>query len=835
MSHDSSNDAFAAFNQVTIPDLWQQKAVAALRDGKDVVVDAPTGSGKTLVFELWANQGKPQGKAVYTVPTRALANDKLAEWRRRGWNVGIATGDLSDNVDAPIVVATLETQKNRLLRGDGPRLLVIDEYQMIGDRDRGLNYELALALAPETTRFLLLSGSVENPHHIVQWLNRLGREAVVIRHKERPVPLEEVDPRNISIHVPNAISGYWPRFCAKALADNLGPILIFAPRRKATEQLATELARFLPNDDPLTLTPEQHALVGERVARLLKCRIAFHHSGLSYAARAGVIEPLTKAGQLRVVVATMGLAAGINFSLRSVALAGDSYRRDGIEQPIAGDEILQMFGRAGRRGIDESGYVLVSANEIRLQDARPRHLSRAAAVDWGALLGIMQVAAEQQDKNPFFEAVRVQERLFTTRQILLGVEEAMKTPDAPCGLSTDAERSRHLRRRQRQILNSAGQWQNAPKPTDLPAEEVFLVRTESESESESENVVSLLPLLNDPEIAGKLGPGEIVEIGKNEFGPVYGRQSIVAERISGDRVVIGKWTRRLTNWNARQASLSRWETKIAPLVEQKLLRAGTPVLRFVVGEEKISVQTALAKVLVRASVDEHGKALHRAPSRDVLPADCAICPHIETCRRLPSRTGTALLWRRLALVDDRGVPTLRGRVVSFFHGADGLGIAAALEDESIPIDELVYEIANLHAGFRFARDESRWQGRIAMACRQRFTGQTIKGYLENGLPPEYGSGAEQIVESIHRDPLSKRGWVTRFLGEGDIDRAIIEWRSLLRQATHSPDLDWPRWMELKAFAGRILDETESPTQRDIPELDYAQTRRVEHRLHLRRH
>jgi superfamily II DNA helicase RecQ len=78
MSHDSSNDAFAAFNQVTIPDLWQQKAVAALRDGKDVVVDAPTGSGKTLVFELWANQGKPQGKAVYTVPTRALANDKLA-------------------------------------------------------------------------------------------------------------------------------------------------------------------------------------------------------------------------------------------------------------------------------------------------------------------------------------------------------------------------------------------------------------------------------------------------------------------------------------------------------------------------------------------------------------------------------------------------------------------------------------------------------------------------------------------------------------------------------------------------------------------------------------
>ena len=69
---------------VEIPDLWQQQAVSALRAGKDVVVQAPTGSGKTLVFELWSNHGKPKGQAIYTVPTRALANDKLAEWRARG-------------------------------------------------------------------------------------------------------------------------------------------------------------------------------------------------------------------------------------------------------------------------------------------------------------------------------------------------------------------------------------------------------------------------------------------------------------------------------------------------------------------------------------------------------------------------------------------------------------------------------------------------------------------------------------------------------------------------------------------------------------------------------
>src|SRR5947207_13628501 len=197
-----------ALNQVAVPDLWQQQAVAALRDGKDVVVHAPTGAGKTLIFELWSNQGKNRVQAIYTVPTRALANDKLAEWRARGWDVGIATGDLAENLNAPILVATLETQKRRLIEGDGPALLVVDEYQMLGDSDRGLNYELAIALAPPKTQLLLLSGSVSNPHDVVKWLRRLGRETVLIKHEQRPVPLEEVHANHLNFHVPSEIRGY---------------------------------------------------------------------------------------------------------------------------------------------------------------------------------------------------------------------------------------------------------------------------------------------------------------------------------------------------------------------------------------------------------------------------------------------------------------------------------------------------------------------------------------------------------------------------------------------------------------------------------------------------
>src|SRR4051794_25990827 len=212
-------EGLPALNQVTVPDLWQQQAVAALRGGGDVIVQAPTGAGKTLIFELWSNLGKNRGQAIYTVPTRALANDKLAEWRARGWDVGIATGDLAENLQAPILVATLETQKNRLIQGDGPALLVVDEYQMLRDPDRGLNYELSIALAPRETQLLLLSGSVANPQEVVKWLQRLGREAILIRHEQRPVPLEEVHANSLNYHVPTEIRGYWPRLVAKALAE----------------------------------------------------------------------------------------------------------------------------------------------------------------------------------------------------------------------------------------------------------------------------------------------------------------------------------------------------------------------------------------------------------------------------------------------------------------------------------------------------------------------------------------------------------------------------------------------------------------------------------------
>lgn len=830
---------------MVVPDLWQQQAVAALRTGHDVVVQAPTGAGKTLIFELWSNHGRRRGQAIYTVPTRALANDKLAEWRARGWNVGITTGDLSDNLDAPVLVATLETQKSRLLRGEGPDLLVVDEYQMLADPDRGLNYELAIAMAPPHTRLLLLSGSVANPHHVVRWLERLGRRAVLIRHEQRPVPLEEVDPNQLSYHVPPQITGYWPRLVVKALAEGLGPILIFAPRRQAAESLAGELARQLPNPNPLTLSPTQKQLVGEDLARLLKSRIAYHHSGLSYAARAGVVEPLAKAGQLRVVVATMGLAAGINFSLRTVALAANSYRRDQVETPLRPDEILQMFGRAGRRGLDDTGFILITNNQLRLRDAAPVHLHRCGLVDWSALLSVMSAAADT-GRNPLEEAVRLQERLFTTQPITLGVEFSLRHPDVPCGLRTDTERARHVRRKIREMLNSRGEWEPLPALRAIPVREIHVPLWPGLPEASLPEKgqarpdlagppPSLVPALSVPGALEKLGTGSLVVLEYQSNRPIYGRALTVADLLANGRVALQKWVRRLVRWNARQVTRTAWETQILPRLAEELDSRQTPFVRLVQQDHRITALVSVADLVLRVPVDRYGVALWRPLLREVMPHDCVQCRFQETCRALSPATATVGLWRWLGLIDEQGHPTLRGRLVSFFSQGHGLALAAALEDENYPLDELIYELANLDAGYRFAGDDNRWDGRLAAVCHARYGLRTIPGYLENGMPPKYGAGAAQIAAAVHRDPRSKHAWVSETVGLGDIDRMLIEWRSLLRQISHAPPLPWPRWTALQQLARHVLQETQSPTVTDLPPLEPHQLRRVDHRLTLRRH
>ena len=110
-----------------------------------------------------------------------------------------------------------------------------------------------------------------------------------------------------------------------------------------------------------------------------------------------MVEPLAKTGQLQVVVATTGLAAGINFSMRSVLVTDREYRTDEGVFLLRPDELLQMFGRAGRRGLDDRGYIIVAPKQARMADARPLKLKRSSTLDWPALIRIMGDAVKKEN------------------------------------------------------------------------------------------------------------------------------------------------------------------------------------------------------------------------------------------------------------------------------------------------------------------------------------------------------------------------------------------------------------------------------------------------------
>lgn len=807
---------------LVVPDLWQQEAVHALRKGKDVVVQAPTGSGKTFIFELLYPSLK--GQAIFTVPTRALANDKLAEWRARGWDVGIATGDLALNLDARVLVATLETQRARFLRRDGPRLLVVDEYQMIADPVRGVHYELALALAPPETQLLLLSGSVKNPEDVVAWFQRIGRDAVLIAHNERPVPLEELDLRNLPESRFVQSKSMWPRLIGKVLRADLAPVLVFAPRRNASEEMAQSIASAIPVRDPLSLSLAQEGLAGKKLSKLLRNRVAYHHSGLSYAVRAGLIEPLAKAGQLNVVVATMGLAAGINFSMRSVLITDTRYLAGNFERHVQPDELLQMFGRAGRRGLDETGYVLVLPEIPRLGDARPRQLKRATQVDWPSLISVMHGAADRGEQ-PFAAAVELSRSLYSTQQVPIGSEHSLSTGERPCGFWVDAERARFVRRPLIEMLSSANEWEAKPPQLQNSSLGELLVR-------ENDAWVRALTL---PRMLDGRGFGNLCKL--REKG-IYGREIPLATVVGDDAVAPVKWLRKkLVGRDSVEppdsASTARrslalpfsklvFDESVIPLVPNL---TGGKIAVIVTRGATICAQIDFSAVQVSAVIDSHGRALLDPPERDAIPMVCRNCDQLERDLSSNITNSPAYAWRQLGLVDKDGTPTRRGVLFSYFQAGEGLAIAAALEDETYPIEELVFDLANIRAGPRFAGEDSPLGGRLGILCQRIYGRADHPGYLEMGVPVHYGSGASEIIRELVANASARYRMTNESLRHGDIERALMEWRSLLRHIIAAPPLEWDRWRALQKAASELIGSTTSPAAVELPPLLAAQQSR----------
>ncbi|PYS49108.1 MAG: hypothetical protein DMF68_11075 [Acidobacteria bacterium] len=181
------------------PDLFQTEALAAL-EYEDVLVTAPTGSGKTWIAREEIRRLLAAGKrAWYTSPLKALTNSKYQEFTEEfgAAEVGILTGDRKENADAPLIVGTTEIYRNQLfdalrggtsLRAD---LVVLDEAHYLADEDRGHVWEEAIILSPARVRLLLLSATIGNAHEFAAWISEVRgvRCGVVERPGARPVPL----------------------------------------------------------------------------------------------------------------------------------------------------------------------------------------------------------------------------------------------------------------------------------------------------------------------------------------------------------------------------------------------------------------------------------------------------------------------------------------------------------------------------------------------------------------------------------------------------------------------------------------------------------------------
>ncbi len=188
-----------------IPDAWQRHAIEAIAHS-DVIVSAPTGSGKTFVATEAIKQAIASNHTViYTSPLKALSNTKYMEFSQQFGTdqVGILTGDRRDNAQAPLLIMTTEILRNILydatsgdpdLRLHTLGLVILDESQYLADPERGVVWEETLILCPPDTRLLLLSASIGNPQELAEWLTsiRPSTSCHLIRHTKRSVPLRGI-------------------------------------------------------------------------------------------------------------------------------------------------------------------------------------------------------------------------------------------------------------------------------------------------------------------------------------------------------------------------------------------------------------------------------------------------------------------------------------------------------------------------------------------------------------------------------------------------------------------------------------------------------------------
>ncbi len=342
----------------------QEEAILELYSGKNVILNTPTGSGKSLVATALHFQSMAQGRrSIYTCPIKALANEKfLALCKDFGPDqVGMITGDATVNPSAPIICCTAEILSNFALRygaGAGYDDIIIDEFHYYSDRDRGVAWQIPL-LTLKNSRFLLMSATLGDVDFFQRKLTELtSSETVVVRSANRPVPLEfQYSERPLYFKIQELIgSGRAPVY-----------LVSFAQRECAEEAQNLLSVDFCTKEEKRKINEELEGVdfrtpYGKELQRLLKHGVGLHHAGLLPRYRV-LVEKLAQKGLLKIICGTDSLGVGVNVPIRTV-LFTKLCKFDGQKTTILSvRDFQQISGRAGRKGFDDSGTVVIQAPE----------------------------------------------------------------------------------------------------------------------------------------------------------------------------------------------------------------------------------------------------------------------------------------------------------------------------------------------------------------------------------------------------------------------------------------------------------------------------------------
>jgi superfamily II DNA/RNA helicase len=342
-----------------------------------LMVCAPTGTGKTVIAEAALFEALHTGRtAYYTTPLIALTEQKFREmqasavrWGFSADDVGLVTGNRTVNPQARILVVVAEILLNRLLHPTAfdfsiVSTVVMDEFHSFADPERGVVWELSLAMLPPHVRVLLLSATVGNAVEFIVWLNRsLDRKVQLVQSTERKVPLTYV-------WVPDELlNEQLEMMAAGEEADRRIPALVFCFNRDECWSVAEQLkGKSLLSDGQQKKLVDELAKhdwskgAGPKLKQVLQRGVGIHHAGILPKYRR-IVEELFQRKLLSVCVCTETLAAGINLPARSVVLTTLVKGPPGKKDLIDPSSAHQMFGRAGRPQFDTQGFVYALAHE----------------------------------------------------------------------------------------------------------------------------------------------------------------------------------------------------------------------------------------------------------------------------------------------------------------------------------------------------------------------------------------------------------------------------------------------------------------------------------------